>query len=498
VLPPAAQITASLAGTSPAEVHGRKPHANAGHAAFADLLAPEAAPPAAPARDSRPGEREAAPAAATQGPAKEDPRPDDRADEDDRRSEAGSPVQPVMPPAAPAPAPAEASLSPPAVPAKADLAGVATTADAAALQAGPPAPDEAAPSAAAADCADGSPAGSPALSPAAFDPLAGDSPDAGSLAAGSLAAGSFAAPPATEAPASAVLGLAPPNAEGAKLDAPPGSKAAQPPAGQAVAVAGPAVGATAGAVGERAATLVPRDADTAPSGMAGARPQPEQGADPRQGKHTADLAGTHESQADAKPADQPLAPDAALSHHPDTTVELRPAAEARTPGATGPQPLPAQAAVVTLSEVAVTIATRFKSGESRFQIRLDPAELGRIDVDLTVDKGGRATTTLTVERMDTLDLLQRDSRALERALGAAGFKADPGSLQFNLRDPGQGNSGFQPGQGHAQDHRHAQDQGAPRRFMFAGPGEGQGPTARMAAAPYPSRLSRLGGLDIRV
>jgi flagellar hook-length control protein FliK len=160
------------------------------------------------------------------------------------------------------------------------------------------------------------------------------------------------------------------------------------------------------------------------------------------------------------------------------------------PSAPGPQPLPSQAAAVTLPQVAVTIATRFKAGESRFQIRLDPAELGRIDVDLTVDKGGQATTTLTVERMDTLDLLQRDSRALERALGAAGFKTDQGSLQFNLRDPGQGSPGFHPGQGHAQ------DQGAPRRFHFAGPGEGAGPSFRTPA--HPSLLSRLGGLDIRV
>jgi flagellar hook-length control protein FliK len=256
-------------------------------------------------------------------------------------------------------------------------------------------------------------------------------------------------------------------------------------------VAGPAVGATTGAVGERAAVLVARDAGTKePSGKPGTRP--DGSANPGSGKEAVDLERTP-TPSEGKPVDTPLQPDAAASQRPDPSVELRPAAEARTTGAPGPQPLPSPTAAVTLPQVALTIATRFRAGESRFQIRLDPAELGRIDVDLTVDKGGQATTTLTVERMDTLDLLQRDSRALERALGAAGFKTDQGSLQFNLRDPGQGSSGFQPGQGHAQ------DQGTPRRFLFAGPSEGAGPSFRTPTADvHPSRLSRLGGLDIRV
>src|SRR6476659_6148465 len=99
-----------------------------------------------------------------------------------------------------------------------------------------------------------------------------------------------------------------------------------------------------------------------------------------------------------------------------------------------PQPSQLAANAVALPQVAVSIAAHAKAGESRFQIRLDPPELGRIDVSLSVDKAGATTTTLTVERMDTLDLLQRDSRSLERALTSAGFKADQGSLQFNLRD----------------------------------------------------------------
>jgi flagellar hook-length control protein FliK len=151
-----------------------------------------------------------------------------------------------------------------------------------------------------------------------------------------------------------------------------------------------------------------------------------------------------------------------------------------------------QTQLVTLPQLAVTIATHAKAGESRFQIRLDPPELGRIDVALSVDRSGSTTTTLTVERMDTLDLLQRDSRALERALNTAGFKAEQGSLQFNLRDPGQNPQGFaQNGQG---------DGGQPRRFYVAEPEAAleAGRPARETIRAYAGRYGRLGGLDIRV
>jgi flagellar hook-length control protein FliK len=41
--------------------------------------------------------------------------------------------------------------------------------------------------------------------------------------------------------------------------------------------------------------------------------------------------------------------------------------------------------------------------------------------------------------MDTLDLLQRDARGLERALQEAGLRADRQDLTFTLRDqPGEG------------------------------------------------------------
>src|SRR6185312_14596740 len=64
---------------------------------------------------------------------------------------------------------------------------------------------------------------------------------------------------------------------------------------------------------------------------------------------------------------------------------------------------------VPINGLAVDIATRAAAGNTSFQIRLDPAELGRIDVRLDVDKHGRVTSHLTVDQPATLDMLRKDA-----------------------------------------------------------------------------------------
>ena len=62
----------------------------------------------------------------------------------------------------------------------------------------------------------------------------------------------------------------------------------------------------------------------------------------------------------------------------------------------------------------------------RFEIRLDPPELGRIDVRLDVDQPARSRRACVVERAETLDLLRRDAPQLERALQHAGLNTEGG------------------------------------------------------------------------
>ncbi len=89
---------------------------------------------------------------------------------------------------------------------------------------------------------------------------------------------------------------------------------------------------------------------------------------------------------------------------------------------------------LNLPHIAYEFASNIKAGNSRFQIQLNPPEMGRIDVRMEIDKSGALNARLTVERVETLDLLQRDARALERALSQAGLDSSKTNLEFSLKD----------------------------------------------------------------
>jgi flagellar hook-length control protein FliK len=91
-------------------------------------------------------------------------------------------------------------------------------------------------------------------------------------------------------------------------------------------------------------------------------------------------------------------------------------------------------AAVPISGLPVAIAARAVAGSNQFDIRLDPPELGRIDVQLNVDGNGQVTSHVTVDRPETLTLLQSQQPQLERALEQAGLKTADNGLQFSLRD----------------------------------------------------------------
>jgi flagellar hook-length control protein FliK len=104
------------------------------------------------------------------------------------------------------------------------------------------------------------------------------------------------------------------------------------------------------------------------------------------------------------------------------------------PTAAAAAPGTAAAATVPIAGLAVAIASRAQAGSSQFDIRLDPPELGRIDVRLDVDRDGQVTSHVTVDRAETLQLLQSQEPQLKHALEQAGLKTADNGLQFTLRD----------------------------------------------------------------
>lgn len=85
------------------------------------------------------------------------------------------------------------------------------------------------------------------------------------------------------------------------------------------------------------------------------------------------------------------------------------------------------------NQVGLQITKAVADGQNEFTIRLNPPEMGRIDVRLEFQADGGVKAALSAEKPETLSLLQRDSSALERALNDAGVKTNSGSLNFSLQ-----------------------------------------------------------------
>lgn len=84
-------------------------------------------------------------------------------------------------------------------------------------------------------------------------------------------------------------------------------------------------------------------------------------------------------------------------------------------------------------QLNASVTKAVKEGQQEFTLRLNPSELGRVQVKLNFLEGGRVQAQVTAERPETLELLQRDTRGLERALEAGGGKTD-GGIEFSLED----------------------------------------------------------------
>jgi flagellar hook-length control protein FliK len=226
-------------------------------------------------------------------------------------------------------------------------------------------------------------------------------------------------------------------------------------------------------------------------------PQPAQKADADPAQSTAQSADPS-STGTAKPAgpspvqSHPAADPGPMVVHPtDAVAGQNPNVTAAMPATQGPtapvavaqQQVQAAAVPVPVNGLALEISARAQAGSNRFEIRLDPPELGRIDVRLHVSAHGQVTSHLIVDRPETLDLLRRDAPNLERSLQDAGLTTGDNALQFSLRD-----QAFSGGNGGDNNNR-------PTAHVFIPETESVG--AEIMARSY-TRAGQGSGVDIRV
>jgi flagellar hook-length control protein FliK len=144
-----------------------------------------------------------------------------------------------------------------------------------------------------------------------------------------------------------------------------------------------------------------------------------------------------------KPAPQPVQ---AANNNPSAAGIAAPQTQqpAAAPVVTQTVQVTAQPAP-NIPALAVEVAAKSQSGAKQFDIRLDPPELGRVDVRLSIDAAGKASAHLTADQPQTLDLLQKDSTSLTRALRDAGLNVSQDGLNFSLRQQASGQDGGNTG-----------------------------------------------------
>lgn len=128
------------------------------------------------------------------------------------------------------------------------------------------------------------------------------------------------------------------------------------------------------------------------------------------------------------------APKAHLSAPPPAHAQLAEPVQQAASDANAARVAPAAA------QVGGEIIRRFNGHDTSFQLRLDPPELGRVDVRIDVSRDHRVTAVISADSPQALSDLARGARDLQQALQSAGLDVADDGLRFDLSSNGQGNS----------------------------------------------------------
>ncbi|MCL2473786.1 MAG: flagellar hook-length control protein FliK [Alphaproteobacteria bacterium] len=103
-------------------------------------------------------------------------------------------------------------------------------------------------------------------------------------------------------------------------------------------------------------------------------------------------------------------------------------------------------------QIMLLIQRSVKSGVTKMSLQLNPAELGKVTVNLNFAKSGGVTGIIHSDNPQTLVLLQRDIRMLEQSLQNAGIQIKDGDLSLGFDNNNKSNNA----QGFFQDNKSKQ------------------------------------------
>ena len=140
----------------------------------------------------------------------------------------------------------------------------------------------------------------------------------------------------------------------------------------------------------------------------------------------------------------------------------------------------------TVPRLAAAIVQNIKAKSTRFQLSLDPAGLGRVDISVQIGTNGQITAALNFNSPQAAEALKAHAAELQEALQQAGFNLSGSDLSFTSGGPNQ---------------QSAQGQGQGQGQSPSTPSYGAAATAAaepQPQAPSPSASSPTDGLDIRI
>jgi len=143
----------------------------------------------------------------------------------------------------------------------------------------------------------------------------------------------------------------------------------------------------------------------------------------------------------AKPATPHRGAQEAIAVTPLDTSDASPTPQLMSTGPASAASAQAQHAAIehaaralpAAQQVAREIVRRFEGGSTRFELRLDPPELGRVDVRLDVSRDHRVSAVIAADSPQALTELARHARELEQMLQGAGLELSDNGLSFDLR-----------------------------------------------------------------
>ncbi len=226
-------------------------------------------------------------------------------------------------------------------------------------------------------------------------------------------------------------------------DAPPPALAAE-----ASALAAPAPAPERPAAKPSRAEAARKDAaPTGPRAALAQAPAATEAAQPAVAVTSATTAPTAEGQAGTVEAaapkdDAPLKADA-----PDTLAQPAgaAAAQAEQTHASSAAATPVRGSPETVAALAAQIVKKLEGRSTRFDVELNPADLGRVDVRIEIGAHGRMTATMSFENPQAAAELRSRADELQKSLEQAGFDI-AGGLQFDVANDQRQASQGQPDQ----------------------------------------------------